>query len=152
MPFLKIKKKRAQPIISTSSLPDIIFMLLFFFMVVTVLRQEPLMLKVVLPNASESQKIQHQSLVNYLFIGTPLDKSRGTSPCLQVNDAFVYPSQVGLAIKKLVAKKPSALQAQMITAMKIDKDVKMDLVNQVKVELRKAQLYKVSYIAHENRE
>ncbi|MEZ5049843.1 MAG: biopolymer transporter ExbD [Saprospiraceae bacterium] len=32
------KRGKAQPAISTASLPDIIFMLLFFFMVVTVLR------------------------------------------------------------------------------------------------------------------
>ena len=119
-------------------------------MIVTVLRQEPLMLNVVLPKASESQEIRHQSLVNYLYIGTPIDKSRGKSPCLQINDAFVYSNQVGQAINKLIAKNPLALQAQTITALKIDKDVKMGLVNEVKIELRKAQLYKISYITQED--
>ena len=69
----KFSKKRgkADPEVSTASLPDIIFMLLFFFMVVTVLRDAELKVKVITPYASELTKLEEKSLVNYLYIGKP---------------------------------------------------------------------------------
>jgi len=45
--------KKNLPEISTSSLPDIIFMLLFFFMVATVMREVTLVVKITAPEASD---------------------------------------------------------------------------------------------------
>ncbi len=39
------KKPKADPGVSTASLPDIVFMLLFFFMVTTVLREQDLLVE-----------------------------------------------------------------------------------------------------------
>jgi biopolymer transport protein ExbD len=40
MALIRKKEKREMPALSTSSLPDIIFMLLFFFMAVTNLKKQ----------------------------------------------------------------------------------------------------------------
>ena len=91
----KFSKKRgkAAPEVSTASLPDIIFMLLFFFMVVTVLRDAELKVKVSTPYASELTKLEEKSLVNYLYVGKPLQKYTnvyGTKPRLQLGDKICY--------------------------------------------------------------
>jgi len=41
-------------------------MLLFFFMVTTVMRQTDLKVKVVVPQATEIQKLEKKSLVSYI--------------------------------------------------------------------------------------
>ena len=72
----KFKKKggKGTPAISTASLPDIIFMLLFFFMVTTTMREATLLVRVVAPQATEVQKLEKKSLVDYIYIGPPLKK------------------------------------------------------------------------------
>ena len=89
----KFKKKQGNttPGISTASLPDIVFMLLFFFMVVTKMRDTELMVKVNTPQASELTKLEQKTLVNFIFIGRPVDKLKakfGTKPQIQLGDKF----------------------------------------------------------------
>lgn len=60
------KGKKPTPAISTASLPDIIFMLLFFFMVVTVMREDDPKVNVSKPNATETEKLEKKSLVDYI--------------------------------------------------------------------------------------
>ena len=54
MSRFKEKSSGSMPAISTASLPDIVFMLLFFFMVTTVMREVDLLVKVSLPEATET--------------------------------------------------------------------------------------------------
>ena len=56
------KKSKASQDIPTAALPDIIFMLLFFFMVTTVMREQEILVKQVLPKAEQLSKIQKKSL------------------------------------------------------------------------------------------
>ena len=55
--FRKNRKSENQTI-STSSLPDIVFMLLFFFMVTTVMRETTINVKQNLPTATEVKKLE----------------------------------------------------------------------------------------------
>ena len=101
----KFSKKRgkADPEVSTASLPDIIFMLLFFFMVVTVLRDAELKVAVNTPFATELTKLQEKSLVNYLYIGKPVKKYEqlyGTKPRLQLGDKFATVADIPLFLEK----------------------------------------------------
>lgn len=105
------KKKKPSPAISTSALPDIVFMLLFFFMVTTVMRQTDLKVKVVVPQATEIQKLEKKSLVSYIYIGSPSDNYKakfGTAPRVQLNDAFATPKQVPEFIEKERAARSEA--------------------------------------------
>ena len=142
------KKKKPSPAISTSALPDIVFMLLFFFMVTTVMRQTDLKVKVVVPQATEIQKLEKKSLVSYIYIGAPSDnyKSKfGTAPRVQLNDAFATPKQVPEFIEKERAARSEAEVPFLTTSIKADRDAKMGIVTDVKQELRKVNALKLNY-------
>lgn len=148
----KFSKKRGKsnPAISTASLPDIIFMLLFFFMVVTVLRDSSLMVKVNTPQATELTKLEEKSLVNYLYIGRPTDQYKdkyGTSPRLQLGDKFATVDDIPLFLEKHKIKVPEAKRPRITSSLKVDGQVTMGIVQDVKTQLRKSNQLKVNYSA-----
>ncbi|NRB61521.1 MAG: biopolymer transporter ExbD [Saprospiraceae bacterium] len=148
----KFSKKRGKsdPAISTASLPDIIFMLLFFFMVVTVLRDAELKVKVVTPYATELTKLEEKSLVNYLYIGRPTQKFQdvyGTKPRLQLGDKFATIAEIPLFLEKHKVKIPEAKRPKITSSLRVDGEVTMGVVQDVKTELRKAGQLKVNYSA-----
>jgi len=145
----KFKKQSARPAaaIGTSALPDIVFMLLFFFMVVTVLRDHQLLLKIEVPEVSQVQKLKHRSLIHNIYVGSPRDESKSQATVIQINDAFVKVEQVKEAVLLLKRKVPEAQQPLVTTALKVDKKVEMGIISDVKIELRKAEQYKLNYTA-----
>lgn len=148
----KFKKKqgKASPAISTASLPDIIFMLLFFFMVVTVLRDGELMVQVVTPKASELTKLERKSLVNTIYIGKPTSKYQSTyglRPLIQLGDKFAQPRDIRAFIEQHRVSVPENQHGSISSSLKIDGDVTMGIVTDVKQELRKAGQLKVNYSA-----
>lgn len=148
----KFSKKRGKsdPAISTASLPDIIFMLLFFFMVVTVLRDSEQKVTVVTPSATELTKLEKKSLVNHMLIGKPVKKFQdvyGTKPRLQLGDKFADISDIPLFLEKHKETVPENQQGKIITSLKVDSDVNMGIVYDVKTALRKANQLKVNYSA-----
>lgn len=148
----KFKKKRgkANPEISTASLPDIIFMLLFFFMVVTVLRDAELKVDVKTPQATELTKLEKKSLVNYLYIGKPLKKYQtevGTRARLQLGDKFAKLEDIPLFLEKHRVSLPEGQRKGITSSLKVDGDVTMGIVTDIKTALRKANQLKVNYSA-----
>jgi biopolymer transport protein ExbD len=150
MSRFKKKKDEGTPAISTASLPDIIFMLLFFFMVTTVMREVELKIKVKLPEATELQKLEKKSLVSYIYIGIPLKKYQkvfGTEPRIQLNDAFADVKDIQQFILKEREARNEKEVPLMTTSLKVDEDVKMGIVTDVKQELRKVNALKINYSA-----
>ncbi len=148
----KFQKKRgkASPEVSTASLPDIIFMLLFFFMVVTVLRDAELKVAVSTPNASELTKLEKKSLVNYIYIGRPIEKYQsiqGTKPTLQLGDKFANEDDIPLFLEKHKLTVPESQRAGITSSLRVDRGVTMGIVSDVKTALRKANQLKVNYSA-----
>ena len=148
----KFQKKRgkANPAVSTASLPDIIFMLLFFFMVVTVLRDAELKVKVTTPFATELTKLEEKSLVNYLYIGRPETKYQtvyGTRPRLQLGDKFSDIADIPLFLEQHKVKVPENKRPLITSSLLVDGDVTMGIVQDVKVQLRKSGQLKVNYSA-----
>lgn len=148
----KFQKKRgkATPAISTASLPDIIFMLLFFFMVVTVMRDSTLKVTVNTPSATELTKLEKKSLVNYLFIGRPTPEYQeiaGTKPRLQLGDKFATFEEIPLFLEKHRVTVPEQQRGQITSSLKVDRNVTMGIVGDVKTALRKANQLKVNYSA-----
>lgn len=144
------KRGKEMPAISTASLPDIIFMLLFFFMVVTVLRDAELKVKVVIPYATELTKLEKKSLVNYLYIGRPIEKFRdiyGTKPRLQLGDKFATVGEIPLFLEKHKVTVPESQQSGITSSLRVDGDVTMGVVQDVKTQLRKSGQLKVNYSA-----
>lgn len=144
----KIRKegKKGTPAISTASLPDIIFILLFFFMVVTVMRNNETKVKQVLPQATELTKIQKKSLVEYIFMGSPMDTVKyGTAPRIQLNDAFADLDDIAGFVSNARNERMEAEQNAIIFALRVDVDTKMGIVQDVKTELRKVDALKINY-------
>ena len=136
------------PAISTASLPDIIFMLLFFFMVVTVLRQSELRVKVVTPAATELTKLEDKALVNYIYIGRPTpqyERLYGTAPQIQLGDKIASERDIPLFLAEHKQTVPESQHNRITSSLRVDGDVTMGIVTDVKEELRKANQLRVNY-------
>ncbi|HIE15322.1 MAG TPA: biopolymer transporter ExbD [Bacteroidales bacterium] len=147
--FSTKRKKGNQPI-STASLPDIIFMLLFFFMVTTVMREVELKITVKVPEATELKKLEKKSLVSYIYVGEPRPKYRklyGSEPRIQLNDVFAQVSDIQ---QYIINERESHNEKEiplLTTSLKIDEDVTMGIVTDIKQELRKINALKINYSA-----
>ena len=92
------KKDSGLPQVNTASLPDIVFMLLFFFMTVTVMKDSTIKVENVLPNASETKKLEKKDRVIYIYVGKPTSEYQrvfGSEPKIQLNDKFAPVSEIG---------------------------------------------------------
>lgn len=144
----KFKKKKSSgaPGISTSSLPDIIFILLFFFMVSTVLREENPLVKVTLPKATELTKLEKKNWISHIYIGPPTRPEKfGTAPKIQLNDSYGSVDQIIEFVENERSQKDERIRPYMTFSLEVDKDTKMGLVTDVKQELRKANQLKINY-------
>ena len=150
MAHFQKKRGKAKPEVSTASLPDIIFMLLFFFMVVTVLRDGERKVKVVVPEATQLQKLEQKSLVNHIWIGKPVEKFQslyGTKPRIQLGDKFATENDIPLFLEQHKIKVPESQRPQITSSLKVDGDVTMGIVSDVKTVLRKSGQLKLNYSA-----
>ena len=146
----KFKKdgKREGPAISTASLPDIVFMLLFFFMVSTTMREVTLMVDNAMPEATQTVKLEKKALVSNIYIGKPKDQYQGaygTEPKIQLNDRFatLEELQAFVASEREVRKEED--RNSITNNLKVDRDVTMGIVTDIKQELRKANSLRVNY-------
>lgn len=139
------KGKKGTPGISTASLPDIIFMLLFFFMVVTVMREDDPKVKITKPNATETEKLEKKSLVDYINVGPPTDVRLGTEPLIQLDDSFATLADIGPWIEANREKRDEAERPAITTSLKVDKKTKMGIVTDIKQELRESNALKINY-------
>ncbi len=142
------KGKGGMPAISTSSLPDIIFMLLFFFMVTTTMRTADLKVKNNVPQATELKKLEKKSLVSYIYVGQPkrqFIKMFGTEPRIQLNDAFQKVSDIDQFIISEREARDEKEVPFMTTSLKVDEDVKMGIISEIKQALRDANALKINY-------
>ena len=148
MAVLKKKKDKALPAMNTSALPDIVFMLLFFFMVATVMREVDLKVAVNKPQATEIQKLERKSLVTYIYAGAPRQKYQekfGKSPRIQLNDSFATLDDVQAFVISERDTKSEEERPLMTMSIKADRTVKMGLISDIKLQLRKAQALKINY-------
>ncbi|MDD3196560.1 MAG: biopolymer transporter ExbD [Paludibacter sp.] len=148
----QIRKKgtRETPAMSTTSLPDIIFILLFFFMAVTSMKEVTYKVKVSPPSATEIQKLENKSLVRYIYVGEPMRDFReqyGTSTRIQLNDQFADIAD----LEQFITLERSAMKEEdqnvMTVSIKADKDTKMGIITDIKQALRRAYALKIVYQA-----
>jgi len=143
--FAKTKSKKI-PTVSTSSLPDIIFILLFFFMVATTMRETELFVNITVPEATEVQKLEKKSLVSFIYVGPPTKPSiYGTEPRIQLNDSFAKLIDISEFVIREREARNEADRPFITTSLKVDSDTKMGIVTDLKQELRKANALKISY-------
>ena len=143
------------PKINTSSLPDIVFMLLFFFMVSTTMRETEVQVRVKVPEVTEVKKLEKKSLVSYIYIGRPVAhvaKMYGTEPLIQLNDKLV--SEEGIPYESIQdfvlferEKLPESDKSRMVISLRVDQDISMGKVDDVKQSLRRARALIINYSA-----
>jgi len=143
------KGKKEIPELNMGSMSDIIFMFLFFFMVITTMRESSLMVKATVPAATAIQKLEKKSLVSNINIGAPntpeLVRRLGPEPRIQLNDQFREVKEIVQFVEE-EREKRNEEDRQMITwSLRVDRDVKMGIVTDVKQEMRKASAFKINY-------
>jgi len=150
MAIIRKAEKKEAPALSTSSLPDIIFMLLFFFMAVTTMKEVTYKVKVSPPSATELQKLENKSLVRYIYVGEPMQEFReqfGSATRIQLNDQFADVSE----IESFITMERSAMKEEdqniMTVSIKADRDTKMGIITDIKQALRRAYALRINYQA-----
>ncbi len=136
------KKSKAKPEISTASLPDIIFMLLIFFMVTTVLREQEVQVRTILPEAEALTKIEQKRYVSYIWMGP--EKLRGNrfgETRVQIDDAII---EEMTTIRSIMYRKLTQ-EPRLIVSMRTDKESVMGVVTDVQQELRKGGTLRINY-------
>ena len=148
MSKFKKKKSGGTPGISTASLPDIVFMLLFFFMTATTMKDSDLKIENKLPKANQTAKLHKKQYVMYIYAGKPSERYRntlGASDRVQMADKIAPVSEVRNFVINERASRNSEDEKYLTASLKIDKNVKMGLVQDIKQELRKVDQLKVNY-------
>ena len=143
----KFKKggKKEVPQVSTSSLPDIVYMLIFFFMITTSMRDVELKVKTALPKATEIAKLEKKALVSSIYIGPPRDTKLGTESRIQLNDQFARPEDIADWVLQEREARSEADRPFLTTALKVHRETRMGIVTDVKQELRKVGAFRINY-------
>jgi biopolymer transport protein ExbD len=144
------KRSKSQPAISTASLPDIVFILLFFFMVITKMRETELLVDVQVPQATELEKLEQKTLVHYIYIGrphAPYQELYGTAPRMQLGDSFKTIDDLAIFVENHKNTVPINLRKRTTSSLRVDGDITMGIVQDVKTQLRKIGQLKLNYAA-----
>ena len=150
---MSIRKRspRQLPELNTASLPDLIFTVLFFFMIVTHMRSVPVKVNYKVPQGTQLSKLVKKSSTIYVFVGKAAPAFRaktGDRVVVQVNDRFMTVNDM---VDYLAAERDRLSpdeQEQMTVSVKIDRDVPMGIVTDVKMALRQAGTLKIHYSAN----
>ena len=131
---MKIERKtHTSREISTSSMPDIIFMLLIFFMVTTVMREYE-GLDVIMPRAKMIEKLESKRNTSYIWATK--------DGLLSVDDRIIDINNLSGIMYSKISKNP-----KITVSLKSDKKTKMKLITDIHSQLRKANALKLSYSA-----
>ena len=148
MAVMKKKGERSVPAMSTTSLPDVVYIILFFFMLSTSMRDQELLVSYKLPEATEVQKLEKKNLVSFIHIGVPVTSRQakfGMAPRIQLNDSYKTTKDILDFVAAERDNLSEADRAQMTICLKADQNTKMGVVADVKQELRRANALKLSY-------
>ena len=146
MAVMAKKGKREVPAMSTSSLPDIVFMLLFFFMAATTMREVDPLVKVQMPQANEITELDKKNLVN-IWMGKPMNAKAGEDALkIQLNDKTQEVEDIRNFISATTATK-GVSPKDIVVNLRVDKEATVGKLTAVKQELRKAEALSIPYAA-----
>ena len=131
---MKIERKtRTSNEISTSSMPDIIFMLLIFFMVTTVMREYE-GLDIIMPRAKMIEKLESERHTSYVWATK--------DGLVSVDDRIININSLSGLMYNKIAKNP-----KITVSLKSDEKTTMKLITDIHTQLRTANALKLSYSA-----
>ncbi|MBQ2364991.1 MAG: biopolymer transporter ExbD [Alistipes sp.] len=151
MAVMAKKGKKEVPAMSTSSLPDIVFMLLFFFMAATTMRDTDPQVSVKLPAAREITELEKTNMVN-IWIGHTSHTEGGDSAdaalSIQLNDQIVRDiTKIQGFIDEEVKTKGVSSPGQLLVNLRVHKTATVGKLTEVKQVLRDSKAYSISYAA-----
>lgn len=138
--------KKDVPGVNTSALPDIIFMLLFFFMVATTMKEVEMQVDIKKPGASQAEEIEDKDMVDFIYVGFPLDAQEGTEPRIQLDDQLAL-DYTQVRQWKMSKAREGKTVFDIVTSLKVHKDVGMRIISNIKDELREIDAVKINYSA-----
>ena len=127
------RKTHTSKEISTSSMPDIIFMLLIFFMVTTVMREYE-GLDVIIPRAKMIEKLESKRHTSYIWATK--------DGLVSVDDRIININNLSGLMYSKIAKDP-----KITVSLKADEKTTMKLITDIHTQLRTANALKLSYSA-----
>ena len=127
------RKTHTSKEISTSSMPDIIFMLLIFFMVTTVMREYE-GLDVIMPRAKMIEKLESKRHTSYIWATK--------DGLVSVDDRIININNLSGLMYSKIAKDPKTT-----VSLKSDEKTTMKLITDIHTQLRTANALKLSYSA-----
>jgi len=131
---MKIERKtHTSNEISTSSMPDIIFMLLIFFMVTTVMREYE-GLDIIMPRAKMIEKLESKRHTTYVWATK--------DGLVSVDDRIININNLSGLMYNKIAKDP-----KITVSLKSDEKTTMKLITDIHTQLRTANALKLSYSA-----
>jgi len=131
---MKIERKtHTSKEISTSSMPDIIFMLLIFFMVTTVMREHE-GLDIIMPRAKMIEKLESKRHTSYVWATK--------DGLVSVDDRIININSLSGLMYNKIAKDP-----KITVSLKSDEKTTMKLITDIHTQLRTANALKLSYSA-----
>jgi len=125
------RKSRVESTIPTASMADIAFLLLIFFMVSTVFKQYT-GLKVLLPEAEKTQKIETRRFITHIWINPAGE--------IRIDDMDVKLPLVGKVMKNKLQRDPKT-----IISLRADKRARYGVISDLMEELRKADALRISF-------
>ena len=129
---MKFKRKSSiESKISTSSMPDIIFMLLIFFMVTTVLREYS-GLQISLPKAERIEKLESKRHTAHIWVSK--------DGLISIEDKLYKSDAVRHVMYERRASDP-----QLTVSLKADLAARMEVISNIHNELRKADALRLNY-------
>ncbi|MCD6441327.1 MAG: biopolymer transporter ExbD [Candidatus Marinimicrobia bacterium] len=129
---MKFKKKsKVNVSVSTTAMPDIVFMLIFFFMVSSVMRTEE-GLNIVMPKAKQIEKLESRVHVTYLWV---------SKEGLISIDGRLFQVK---SIRNIMYEKRAA-DPELIVSIRADELVNMEMISKIHKELRLADALAVNY-------
>ena len=128
MSRFKKNNKRSLPSLNMASLPDMIFTLLFFFVIVSNMREAPHRLQFRVPTATEMEKLEKESMVTYIFANKEGE--------IQVDYTILNLSDLAGALDRKISDTPDEKRDKMVISLKIDRETKMGLVNDIRQIVR----------------
>ena len=131
---MKIKRKtHTSKEISTSSMPDIIFMLLIFFMVTTVMREYE-GLDVIMPRAKMIEKLESKRNTTYIWATK--------DGLVSIDDRIINMNNLSGLMYNKIATNP-----KITVSLKSDEKTTMKQITDIHTQLRAANALKLSYSA-----
>ena len=131
---MKIERKiHTSKELSTSSMPDIIFMLLIFFMVTTVMREYE-GLDIIMPRAKMIEKLESKRHTSYVWATK--------DGLISVDDRIIHINSLSGIMYNKIVKDP-----RITVSLKSDEKTTMKLITDIHSQLRIANALKLSYSA-----